>query len=242
MPEFRDQDSSIPAPPEEDEKVPRIVYGEEATTAPLLSNPLISTEVKSACWKTDDKVEFDKAEGKAFITEDRVVFECSTDPKFSAAIDAECIQLHAHHDEDNTVYLQLQEINGGNEDMELTLELPRPQDSLTFFENLTRLVSMHPVDDPDENMFGMAEEMVVSSDFAEPSSTEADRQAMLDRLDEMLHVPPHLEKQPEQPDDSQFEDGEGDEMLQVLPPAHSRKRPEPDDSQFEDGEGDDEFL
>lgn len=185
--------------------------------------------IASACWKTDADVEFENAQGISYITDDSFLFQCS--PDYSVSMDAECILLHAQAEDDCVLYLQLSEPSqndDGSEVMELTLTLETADDCQKLFDALSQLVSLHPVHDDDDDgggaaagmmmMMGMGngheenygDDMVVAQrEFQASSVTEEERDAMLDRLDTMLVVPPHLEQQ-DYGGGGQFDDAEDD--------------------------------
>mmetsp|Transcript_21967 Transcript_21967/g.36351 ORF Transcript_21967/g.36351 Transcript_21967/m.36351 type:complete len:270 (-) Transcript_21967:57-866(-) len=120
---------------------------------------------------------------------------------------------------------------GDEEVMELTLTLESANDCQQIFDALSQLVSLHPVHDNDDNddadnsaagmmmmMMGNGHEenygddMVVAErqlreQTAGETTEDEERNAMLDRLDTMLVVPPHLEQPNEQGADD--DDGEG---------------------------------
>ena len=203
-----------------DDRVPQILYGESANLKNEPSEYALKVTVASAGWKTDDEVEFDQAPGNVFITDSQVLFQCSQTQDHSVAIDAECIVLHAQS-EDQVLYLQLQE-NPANERevMELTLTLTTSDDCERLFQALSHLISQHPVygDEDDDGMMMMGdygEDMIVASEErqSQQSPTEDERNAMLDRLDAMLVIPPHLQdnnNNKEEEEEGQFDDADDD--------------------------------
>lgn len=206
---------------------------EEATGADVISSSINHEfAVPCATWKTDEDVEFDNAVGVAYLTNDALLFQCS--PDYSVSIDAECILLHAQAEDDKVLYLQLCEpssISADSEVMEMTLTLESATACKQLFEALSQLVSLHPVydddDDPNDTgggmmmMMGMngpeenyGDDMIVAAAHQQQDgddANEGERNAMLDRLDNMLTVPPHLEHNDDDGEDGgQFDDAEDD--------------------------------
>lgn len=218
---------------------------------------MVQLPVRSAMLRTEEVLDFELVSGKAVVTDHQFLFVSKNDEQYDMAVDAECIQLHAQGGDDTpSFYLQFQPtIGGSNNDgeqlLELTLELQSTSDCQTLFEGLSRLLSMHPIDDdgedddahPNGDYYGK-EDMILRTmglgeDDTMPSiesqqrhqqqnpsgdndshmmmnnePTEEERQAMLDRLDSLLVVPPHLEV-PQHPGDveGQFDDAEDDPLL-----------------------------
>ena len=203
----------------DDERTPQILYGEAANLEEEPSSDILKLAISCACWKTDDDVEFDQASGDVYITEKQVLFRCSQKQDHSVAIDAECILLHAQS-EDQVLYLQLQEDpSNETEVMELTLTLASSEDCQRLFEALSQLISRNPVDDDDDDdgmmMAGeeYGEDMIVAAEQnseqqAPGEATEEERDAMLNRLDALLVIPPHLQAD----NGGQFDDAD-DEIL-----------------------------
>jgi hypothetical protein len=108
-------------------------------------------------------------------------------------------------DDPMSVYIQIQDIQAEEmRPMELTLVPSDKSDCQTLFETLSTLVSLHPValdDDDDDDEGGM---MVAPP--VDEGATEEERQAMLQRLDNLLEVPPQYEVQ--EPQEGQFDDAE----------------------------------
>jgi hypothetical protein len=171
-----------------------------------------------------------------YVTEHTVVFLSSV-PNHSVQMDAECIVLHAQTD-DCVVYLQLQESNTSEDVLEFTVTLKTSSDSDQLFQELTNLVAKHPVDDDldyanggiDANHHGGAngihmgdsceDDMIVANGNPyQRGTSEDERNAMLDRLDAILVVPPHLRNE-EETIDGQFDDADGesgdDDDVQLL--------------------------
>lgn len=193
---------------QEEDRTPQIRYGEAAGDKP--SSFDLSLSIANACWKTNEEVEFDESGGQVYITQDHLLFHCSTNQDHSVSIDAECILLHAQS-EDDVVYLQLQDPKDGEDEvMELTLKLESNADCNQLFAALSQLVSLHPVDQDDDDGMMMGgenygEDMVVASNDVLP--TEGERNAMLDRLDALLVVPSNLQKGDDNVD-GQFDDAD----------------------------------
>ena len=91
------------------------------------------------------------------------------------------------------------------------------EDRQKLFDALCKLISLHPIeDDEDEDNHGMFSGGMIGGGFgddprldygemvwAEPTPEESDREAMLERLDNLLVVPPGLEVED---DDGRFDD------------------------------------
>lgn len=204
----------------DDDRVPQILYGELANLKNDPSEYVLKVTVPCACWKTDEEVEFDQAPGHVFITDSQVLFQCSQTQEHSVAIDAECIVLHAQSD-DQILYLQLQEIPANDSEvMELTLTVTTSDDCERLFQALSHLISQHPVygdDEDDDGMMGdYGEDMIVASDEHDRPQqqqlpTDEERNAMLDRLDAMLVIPPHLHDNSNyNEEEGQFDDADDD--------------------------------
>ena len=187
--------------------------------------------VLSAVHQIDDEMQFQNVAGFACVAADRFLFVAADDrEEHDIAVDAECIQLHAEGESEASIYLQFQQ-SEHDTSMELTLQLRTPQDSQSFFEALTRLISLHPVlndeDDDDNRMMGgdaegafdgfiTAENLDTFDRIGTGSgenagsamgmateATDQERDAMLERLDDLLVVPPHMEI----PDDNDSDKG-----------------------------------
>jgi hypothetical protein len=223
------------------DRSPQIVYGSTAHVEANKCNlpVLFEVPVVQACWKTNEEVEFyeeedesssaiaqeiEKASGMMiYVTKHTLVFLSSV-PDPSVRMDAECIVLHAQTD-DCVVYLQLQESNVSEDVLEFTITLKNSSDCGRLFQELTYLVSQHPVEDDwdygntEENVLGgtngihddasCQDDMVVCIRSNSHEPTEYERNAMLDRLDAILVVPPHLQNT-DQTTDGQFDDAEGE--------------------------------
>jgi Regulator of volume decrease after cellular swelling len=180
-------------------------------TSVLLSETILFSDTVKATWKDDDdQAVFESVDGKVIVTTDRILFVSKIQEAHDVAVDSECILLHATAQDPPSIYLQLQEMTA---EMAAPMEFTFIPDTETscqpFFEALSKLVSMHPIDDDDADDGGEGDEglMYMGPVEVENDETAPDgRQVMLDRLDNLLEVPPHLEVQ-----DGQFDDA--DELL-----------------------------
>lgn len=175
---------------------------------------------------------FQDRDGYVMITSDRVLF-WSQEAQHQAddlAIHATAIDLHALAREPTSCYIQLQS-DSESGPLELTIVPTGSSNSFTetqaqaLYEALSELISLHPIDpnDEDDDEYDFVEdngddEMI----FWAPSEEEATpdkREAMLERLDNLLVVPPELEKSddeqqvPRQSGEGQFDDAEDDPLL-----------------------------
>lgn len=194
-------------------KTHQIVRGELAGLSELrgskteISETILYSDTVKVTWKEDEDISFASIAGKAIVTTERIVFVANVEEKNDASIDAECILLHATLHDPPSIYIQIQETSAEVEaPMELTIVPDKESSCQAFFEALSKLVAMHPIydddiDDGDEGMMFMGPTRVESDE----GSTE-DRQAMLDRLDNLLEVPPYLDV-----GEGQFDDA--DELL-----------------------------
>jgi hypothetical protein len=138
------------------------------------------------------------------------------------AIGATCIHLHAMTEEPElAVYLQLTETTGFNnqeETSEVTLTPLDPEASQVLFDGLCKLVSLNPWDldegeddGPGGELFGGGDDVIwapargggFGDDYDDGAATDEERDAVLERLDNLLVVRPELEIQ-----DGQFEDAD----------------------------------
>lgn len=196
----------------------------------------VLTEAKgllsTTTWKVEDTTVFADVEGSFFVTSERILFVAKNGATQDFAIDAECIQLLAVSND--SVYIQIQyPEDEESAPMELTVTPVKTDDtssttSQQMFEALSRLVSMHPIplDDDDDDDDGMMEDAIAAPPSVEGgAATEEDRDVMLERLDQMLVVPPEYEEH--ETTSGQFDDAdEGKEC----------------DAQFEDADADDTLL
>lgn len=167
--------------------------------------------------------------GTVFVTNTQILFVTSEldDMEADIAVGGACILLHALSDDpEPSLYLQLQSENDdGMTEMTIFASQENCQE---LFEALCKLIALHPIEGDDENdsggmMMGMLSGGMmgggfgddVFADYGEPAgewvtadtSTEAtkqEREAMLERLDNMLVVAPGLEVSED--NDGQFED------------------------------------
>lgn len=226
-----------------EERVPQVLRGEgsnldpfrsEKTFADILSQvtgddetALIPQSIPvKATWQQTQNDEsstvFSHEAGFLFVTSERIFFISTSDKNHDVSVDAACIQLHAVSEDG--IYIQIQESNensDGGIEWTVTPTTTTPTTTNTeeeeacqvLFEALSKLVSMHPtvLDDDDD---GFGDDAI----FAPPSTgeaTEQERLAMLERLDNMLEVPPEYQVQAEgQFDDAESEEQEdGDDLL-----------------------------
>jgi hypothetical protein len=167
--------------------------------------------------------------GRVFVTRSQVLF-VANDPNESdqdMAIGGSCVLLHAMMDDPQmAIYLQLNGDTADHNDvehdggpMEITIVPSTPNDCQRLFDSLCQLVALHPTleddyDDPSSFEsgagFGMGNDLIwapssatmgIVEDDRVGIATEDERNAMLERLDNMLVVRPDLEIQ-----EGQFED------------------------------------
>jgi hypothetical protein len=175
------------------------------------------------------------AEGHLIVTHQACLF-IGTTADHDWYVPAVCLALHALQQDDDTgddataaptaVYIQLDpdgDDDNGGLPWEWTL---RTAQAPALFAALSRLVSLHPVDphedtnhldnddDDDKDPFA-PEDMIWASDVRQQqqgddgAATAQDRQAMLERLDQVLVIPPEYEIGNGQPDaDGQFDDAD----------------------------------
>mmetsp|Transcript_11150 Transcript_11150/g.15703 ORF Transcript_11150/g.15703 Transcript_11150/m.15703 type:complete len:271 (+) Transcript_11150:295-1107(+) len=191
----------------------------------------------------DANIVDNKIQGKVLITTNRLLFVAlSATPEeeeehsknhdissYDVSVDAKCIYLHALASDPISLYIQITESSDNDEDApkELTL-IPCDKSKETcqvVFEQLSQLISRHPIFDEedddyhngeeefdmDEMIFAPAttslmEHPVDQNGVSDPTPAEDERQNMLDRLGDMLIVPPQLEIQ-----DGQFDDADEDD-------------------------------
>jgi hypothetical protein len=169
----------------------------------LLLPEAMSVKVTLQATQTDSTSlvqEFKDIPGTLFITTERLVFVSSKDDnnKNDFSIHAACLLLHAISQDG--LYIQVQDVNEEKDGFELTITptttptttttLQQQQQQQVMFDALTKLVSLHPImdnDDNDDEDFGFFNDNAV---MAPPRTA---REEMLQRLDEMLvvvEVPP----------------------------------------------------
>jgi hypothetical protein len=150
-------------------------------------------------------------------------------------VPAECIDLHAisssaSDEREETeepgeprtsLYLQIRsesEGSNGGDLIEWTLlphGIAHPEDhertTQALFDSLSELISLHPIDPNDDTDDEGGDEMIVAPPgrYCDAEATPEERQAMLERLDRILTVPPELEG----PDavEGQFDNAEDDD-------------------------------
>lgn len=196
-------------------------------------------------WQTESEEENDSCvkEGTLIVTQRACLF-CAKALGTSAKqrisdhdwyVPGVCISLHALAETAGNVYLQI------NMDMAHDVSAPvewtvetanRTDDEATDLYNaLSRLVSLHPIDPHEEtNQLGPfvgneddyfePDEMIWAADIRDEddgdiSVTEEEREAMLDRLDRVLIIPPEYEI-PDEQGNGQFDDAEEDEDDDIL--------------------------
>ena len=117
-------------------------------------------------------------------------------------------------------------VEGGSGPLEATIEPVEQEDCQRLFDSLCKLVALHPMQDDEDDegfmggggggMFGGGDDLIfapaaaagastVSSDDGSEGATETERDAMLERLDNLLVVRPEFEIQ-----DGQFDDADAD--------------------------------
>ena len=170
--------------------------------------------------------------GEVFLSESQVLFVTSSECRHDFAIGARCIHLHAMMEEPEVaIYLQLSEEGREDESLDVTLTPLNPEESQPLFDALCKLVSLHPIEDGDEEgngsggLFGGGDDFMSRDDLIwapsagfgtvagqaeeeeeDTGATEAERAAMLERLDHLLVVRPEFEIQ-----EGQFDDAEDEE-------------------------------
>ena len=183
--------------------------------------PIISTPI--ACRVALDQ-EDDSVAGDVFITSSQLLFVASDERnrEKDLAIGATCITLHAMTEEPElSLYLQLASMGSETTDIsEVTVTpLDSEEASQILFDGLCKLVALHPIEDDDDyneegggGFFGGGDDLIwapySSGGFdddagEEGGATDEERDAMLERLDNLLVVRPEFEVQ-----DGQFEDAE----------------------------------
>lgn len=161
-----------------------------------------------AIWKEEEETYC--SEGRFLVTTERILY-VSVDEKSDVAVDAACIQLHAVSDD--SIYIQIQDpLSDESATIEFTV-LPTHDSSSCqgLFDALSRLVSLHPIPLEEEDDDEGFDEAI----FAPPVDngiSEEEREAMLERLDAMLVVPPEYEREGEdRVEVGQFDDADEDE-------------------------------
>jgi hypothetical protein len=186
--QLMDEDETILFGPSE---VQLIRSSDEEENAKEVVGTLLITTMSILFWATD----------KACIDNDLVV-------------PAVCIDLHAMAEDPVSVYIQIRPSSMSYDEpsIELTILSSEEEKNEMIFAALCKLVSLHPVDDgeDDDEGFGQDDEMIVRSSTP-PPATEQDRESMLEYLDSVLVVPPELEIQEQQIASGQFDDADDDD-------------------------------
>lgn len=164
--------------------------------------------------KNDDDYEKDEsdentstdidASGYLRVSSDRLWF-CAQDADHDVVVPGKDVELHALTSEPVSLYIQLRGDSEEDAPIELTLIPDNENEHCELiFEALTRLVENHPIDDDDSDQD--YDDMVVGPLPGE--ATEEEQAIMLERLDQLLVVPPEYEEQPQVQDGGQFDDAE----------------------------------
>ena len=154
--------------------------------------------------------------GSVLITTDRFLFwaQHGTKSAHDLVVPAECIELHAVAP--GSIYLQILQPSESSASLEVTVVPKTTTDQNhidnvchEIFEAFSQLVALHPIepDEEDAGMFGVDDEMIVAAPTEQQEPTPQEREAMLDRLDNLLVVPPELEL----PDDDNMNEGQFDD-------------------------------
>ena len=159
----------------------------------------------------------------------------------TGAEDDDASSPNSSNNNSNAVYVQLENPNDESDPIEWTVK-PCSDNAPDLYAALSKLVSLHPVDphedtniwdngegggDNDEYANFDPEDMIWASDIRgednDDGATEEERQAMLERLDQVLIVPPEYEIAEPGNNEGQFDDadeeddehdgGEDDQML-----------------------------
>jgi hypothetical protein len=167
-----------------------------------------------AIWKEEEETCY--SEGRFLVTTERILY-VSVDEKSDVAVDAACIQLHAVSDD--SIYIQLQDPQS-DESAIIEFTVTPTQDSSScqeLFDAISRLVSMHPIplEEEDDDNEGFDE--AIFAPPVENGTSEEEREAMLERLDAMLVVPPEYEREGDDTVEvGQFDDADEDEDDDML--------------------------
>jgi hypothetical protein len=193
---------------------------------------LLDSVMRATVTLTDN---FESEPGRLVITSERLLFYADEPDHVSTdlAIDAACIDLHAIA-VDQSLYVQIQTglpDSNDNSLLELYIHLQSPKSendtssSTLVFQRLSELISLHPIDpndDHDDNHDGWVgdvsdndDDMIVAC-HNDTTSSQDERDAMLERLDTLLVVPPELELTEDHGYsgcDGQFDDADDDALL-----------------------------
>lgn len=165
----------------------------------------------------DDDVEGDEeaainrditeAKGTLIVTSERILFWSQEESlvDYDLDISATVLLLHALQDEPQPgVYLQISIPAYSSKDDQFlqitvapTIESSKAEHACKgLFDALTQLVNLHPIDDSetDDDGFFMDHRTISEKEESNGEATDEERSAMLHRLDEMLIVPPELER------------------------------------------------
>lgn len=207
-------------------QAPAEYWTQREAVAPLMENGIACR----ATWGDSDTL---VVAGEVYLSTSQVLFvatpsttttssnssRSSSSSTEDFAIGATCIHLHAMTEEPElAVYLQLTAIgiNNQEETSEVTLTPLDPEASQPLFDGLCKLVSLNPwdLDDgeddgPGGELFGGGDDVIWAPARGEGfgdhdgAATDEERDAVLERLDNLLVVRPELEIQ-----DGQFEDAD----------------------------------
>jgi len=182
-------------------------------------SPLIVSEgtIVQATWQTEEATIFQNEEGTFYITTERILFVSTSDANNNVAVNAACIPLFAVSE--NGLYIQVQETEDSTP-IEFTI-IPKQQQQdddkcQVLFEALSKLVSMHPIalDDNDDDEDGdMMSDYAIFASSPVAEASQQERESMLDRLDNLLVVPPEYAQVKDDctPLEGQFENAEEDD-------------------------------
>lgn len=173
----------------------------------------------SLMYDSEENSEESSALGTLLITTNSILF-WAADKAFienDLAVPAVCIDLHAMAEDPISVYIQVRPSSTSFDDtsIELTILSVEEEKNELIFAALCKLVSLHPVDDGEEEDEGFGQdEMIVRS--STPPVTEGDRETMLEYLDSVLIVPQEFEIQEPQVASGQFDDADDDDDAIIL--------------------------
>lgn len=217
----------------EDQLAHVILYGEMSNLSALRQaetqsefllqrggEPWVSTPIacRASGYSTDDDENDVAVAGEVFISWSQVLFVAANgNTSKDLAIGATCITLHAMTEEPElSLYLQLTTGDDDDAPSEVTITPLDSEASQVLFDGLCKLVSSHPLEEEDDGeggeFFGSDDLIWAPSSGAyfnngeeneEGAATGEERDAMLERLDNLLVVRPEFEIQ-----EGQFEDAE----------------------------------
>ena len=181
---------------------------EHPSVTPTDEFALADAMTVKATWQTEDSTVFHHDEGRFYVTTERILFVSNWDKNHNVAVDAGCIQLHAVSED--SVYIQMQESEDSTS-IEFTITPNKQDECQVLFDALSKLVSMHPIPLDDDEDNGLMDDAIFAPP-ADAGASEEEREAILERLDNMLVVPPEYEVTEEaQHVVGQFEDAEDDD-------------------------------